>query len=108
LSTSELTSSCVSAALGCCVCCHAVRDRLFEAGFDDDVSVSWLGQAVQMPTSEYSQYLAVAVVAGLGVAGGWGVAWWRWGGEGRVDGNSRSTRIGWSTWSEIKWLWDMR
>lgn len=46
-----------------------LRDRLFEAGFDDDVSVSWLGQAVQMPTSEYSQYLAVAVVAGLGVAG---------------------------------------
>lgn len=49
----------------------AVRDRLFEAGFDDDVTVSWLGQAVQMPTSAYSQYLAVAVVAGLGVAGGW-------------------------------------
>lgn len=52
----------------------AGRDRLFEAGFDDDVTVSWLGQAAQMPTSAYSQYLAVAVVAGLGVAGGW-VGW---------------------------------
>jgi uncharacterized protein HemX len=46
---------------------------LFEAGFDDDVTVSWLtsgpGQALQMPTGEYAQYLAVAVVAGLGIAG---------------------------------------
>jgi hypothetical protein len=46
---------------------------LFEAGFDDDVTVNWLtsgpGQALHMPTSAYAQYLAVAVVAGLGIAG---------------------------------------
>jgi hypothetical protein len=50
------------------------RDRLFEAGFDDDVTLQWLApltgqQPLQMPTSEYSQYLAVAVVATLGIAG---------------------------------------
>lgn len=70
-------AACVSAALFRLFLFCAARDRLFEAGFDDDVPVSWLGQAVQMPTSAYSQYLAVAVVAGLGVAGGWAVGWWR-------------------------------
>jgi hypothetical protein len=49
------------------------RDRLFEAGFDDDVTLDWLakltGNSLTMPLSSYSQYLAVALVAGLGVAG---------------------------------------
>lgn len=53
--------------------CVTNRDRLFEAGFDDDVTLDWLapvtGHALQLPTSSYAQYLAVAVVAGLGVAG---------------------------------------
>jgi hypothetical protein len=40
-------------------------DRLFEANFDDDVAV--LGAL--MPTTEFANYLGMAAIAGLGVAG---------------------------------------
>ncbi|GBF89787.1 hypothetical protein Rsub_02957 [Raphidocelis subcapitata] len=42
-----------------------LKDRFFEAGFDDDVALA--GRT--LPTSEFAQYSAMAVVAALGVAG---------------------------------------
>lgn len=49
------------------------RDRLFEAGFDETVSLGWLSSFLQLPadvaTSDFAKYAAVAVIAALGSAG---------------------------------------
>lgn len=51
-------------------CCASFRDRLYEAGFDESVTLAWLGHTFgEMPTPEFARYAAVALVACLGIAG---------------------------------------
>jgi hypothetical protein len=50
-------------------CPTLIRDRFFEAGFDDDVLLGAGGAATSMPTSEFAKYAAMGVVAALGIAG---------------------------------------
>lgn len=54
-------------------CCLAVllscRDRLYEAGCDEAVSWTWLGGSAEMATPEFARYVAVALIALLGIAG---------------------------------------
>jgi hypothetical protein len=51
----------------CCCCCCCCRDRLFEAGFDESVSLPWLQQ--ELSTSDFARYGGVALIALLGTAG---------------------------------------
>eukprot|EP00775_Hariotina_reticulata_P002596 gene2596-2898_t len=44
-----------------------IRDRLFEAGFDESVTLPWLHQ--ELPTSDFARYGGVALIALLGAAG---------------------------------------
>jgi hypothetical protein len=42
---------------------------LYEAGFDETVSLASLGRTLDLPTPEFARYAAVALVACLGIAG---------------------------------------
>lgn len=55
------------------LCLHH-RDRLYEAGFDEAVTLTWLQQLspdapLEVATPEFARYAAVALIAGLGAAG---------------------------------------